>query len=64
MQRKKMSLQDLKDLYPSYDPYGHAPTKATQKGFAHKHNPTWMPPKSKLTPAQWARERRKQRAKK
>jgi len=58
--RKKMSLQDLKDLWPAYEP-GHVgidPRDATKKGFPHKHNPTYKPPKSALTPAQWSRMRR------
>ena len=69
MERRKpkrkatMSLKDLAALYPAYDPSGHAPSKATQKGFQHHHNPTWMPPKAKMSPAEWGRLQRKRKAK-
>jgi hypothetical protein len=56
--KKKMSLQDLKDLYPAYDPHKFKPSRATNKGFVHKVNPTWKPLKSALTPAQWHRAQR------
>jgi len=57
---KKMTLDDLKNLFPAYDPTGRREiTRATKKGFKHQHKPTWLPPKSKLTPAEWKRRRRK-----
>lgn len=56
--KKKMSLQDLKDLYPAYEPQKFQPSGATRRGFVHAHKPTWKPPKSKLTPAQWHRMKR------
>ena len=58
--KAKMTLQDLKDLYPGYDPTAgrYHPIKATQRGFVHKHNQKRKPEKSALTPAQWGRMRR------
>lgn len=57
-ERKKLSVQILTESFPGYDPSGHAPIKATQKGYQHKVNATWKPKKAKLTPAQWHRMRR------
>lgn len=36
--KAKMSLQDLKGLFPAYDPTGRRDiNKATQKGYKHVH---------------------------
>lgn len=57
--RKKMTLQDLKDLFGSGIVVGGSATRnATQKGFKHKHNPAAKPSKGELTPAQWHRKQR------
>jgi hypothetical protein len=57
-----MTKEDLVKLFPGYDPSGHAPSKATQKGFAHQHKPTWKPPKAKMSPAEWGRMQRRKKA--
>jgi len=59
MSHKKMSLDDLKSLFPAYEPNKYKPERATKKGFKHNHKPTWKPPKADLTPAQWKEMRRK-----
>ena len=59
--RKKMSRQDLIDLFPAYSRPSKTETRATAKGHVHKVNPVWMPPKAKQTPAQWHRAQRKLR---
>jgi hypothetical protein len=59
--RKKMSLADLKDLYPIYSPGKALPAKATKKGFSHKVNPTYKPPAASLTPKEWHKAQRKKR---
>ena len=58
MTRKKMSLNDLKSLFGSYEPHAFKPSRATNKGFAHKHQPAYKPPKADMTPAKWHREQR------
>jgi hypothetical protein len=60
--RKKMSLQDLKDLFPGGMMLGGATVgRATQKGFKHVHNPAAKPSRGELTPAQWHRQQRAKR---
>lgn len=61
MKPKKMSRQDLIDLFPAYDPQGFKPSRATNKGFAHKVNPAYKAPKAKISPAEWKRAGRKVR---
>lgn len=56
---KKMTLNDLKSLFPAYEPNRYKPEKATKKGVVHNHRPTYKPPKADRTPAQWKEMRRK-----
>ena len=56
---KKMTLDDLKNLFPKYEPNKYKPEKATKRGYKHTHRPTWLPPKQKISPAEWKRRRRK-----
>ena len=56
--KTKMTLQEFTGLFPGPIPYGYKPLKATKKGFAHVHNPHWMPPKSKVTPKNWESQQR------
>lgn len=63
--RNKMSLQDLKDFYPGYQPGKVKPAKATSRGFSHKVNPTYKPPTASMTPKEWHKaQRAKKNAKK
>lgn len=57
----RMSLDELKALWPPYEPHAFRPIKATRKGFVHKHRPTWKwkPKKAKMSPAKWKWMRRK-----
>jgi len=59
--REKLPFSFIKDLFPRYEPFGHKPEKATQKGYQHKHNPTWKPAKAAMSPAAWSRKRRAER---
>ena len=58
-----MSLNYIKSLFPDYQPGKYHPRKATQRGFVHKINPTYKPPRADITPAQWHRARRAHKAK-
>lgn len=37
-------------------------SNATKKGHKHQHRPTYKPPKSDMSPAEWKRMMRKRRA--
>lgn len=43
---QKMTLQDLKALFPKYTPKGKAIRSATSKNAEHIVNPVWLPGKT------------------
>jgi hypothetical protein len=58
MAREKMSLVDLKKLFPSETGGKYHPLKATKPNYAHVHNPAYKPPKSKITPKVWEEQQK------
>src|SRR5262245_13551023 len=52
---QKMTLQDLKDLFPPSIP-GKPIKNATQKGAKHEHKPARKPSVGNITPAQYRRK--------
>jgi hypothetical protein len=56
--KEKMTLQALKDLFPKERGGKYIPLIATKPGFAHIHNPTYMPPKTKMTPKVWEEQQK------
>jgi hypothetical protein len=59
LNRTKMSLDDLKSLYPEYRPAKSVPIHATRKGFKHKVNPVWLPSTKQISPAKYHHSMRK-----
>ena len=57
--KTKMTLRDLKDLFPPPLPRGLRVTRATNKGYRHKVNPVWLPGTPSISPANWRRLYRK-----
>ena len=64
---QKMTLEDLKELYPPYD--GHHQkagrdgkvnrSHATQKNHRHVVNPVWLPAIPRVSPAEYRRHNRR-----
>lgn len=59
--KQKMTLQDLKDLFPPPLPRGLIVTRATNKNYRHKLNPVWLPGTPGISPAQYRRLHRGRR---
>lgn len=57
--KSTMSWEDVKAIWSAPVPGKLIPRKATQKGFAHKHNPTWKPAKADMSPKEWHKANRK-----
>lgn len=53
----KISLQELKSMYGGISGK-YKPSKATKPGFAHVHNPHYLPPKSNTTPKVWEEQQK------
>lgn len=53
---EKMSYDDLKNLFPRYEPHKFVPAKATKKGYPHKHKPTFKPVRPDVSPAKFRRQ--------
>lgn len=57
----KMTLQDLKDLFPPSLPRGLIVYRATHKNYRHKVNPVWLPGTPSISPAKYRRLHRGKR---
>lgn len=57
----KLTLKEFVGLFPNYESHKFVPLVATKRGYAHKHNPHYMPPKSKMTPKIWEEQERKRK---
>lgn len=57
--KSTMSWDEVKSVWSAPVQGNYKPRKATQKGFAHKHNPTWKPAKADMSPKEWHKTNRK-----
>jgi hypothetical protein len=54
----KISLGELKKMFGDYQSGRYKPLVATKPGFAHVHNPHYLPPKSNTTPKVWEEQQK------